>query len=86
MKAIILNIIPILIFIMVFYFVLIRPSKIEVEEKDLLLLKLKINDKVQLTSGIIGKIKKIKEKTLIIESGNSEIELVKEYVEKIINE
>lgn len=84
MKEIVLNIIPILMFIMIFYFVLIRPSKIEVEQKDLLLLKLKINDKIQLTSGIIGKIKKIKEKTLILETGTTEIEVIKDYVEKII--
>lgn len=79
---IILNIIPFFILIMIFYFVLIRPQKMELLKKDLMIEKLKTGDKIETNSGIVGKIKKIREKTLIIETGTAEIEIRKEYIER----
>ena len=57
----------------------------ELLKKDLMIDKLKNNDKIKTDSGIVGKIKKIKEKSLIIETGTSEIEITKESVEKILD-
>ena len=82
---IVLNIIPFIILMMIFYFILIRPQKMELLKKDLMIDKLKNNDKIKTDSGIVGKIKKIKEKSLIIETGTSEIEITKESVEKILD-
>lgn len=46
--------------------------------------KLKTGNKVETNSGIVGKIKKIKEKTVIIETGTAEIEIKKEFIEKVL--
>ena len=54
----------------------------ELLKKDLMIEKLKNGDKVETMSGIVGKIKKIKEKTVIVESGTAEIEIKKEYIDK----
>lgn len=82
---IVLNIIPFIILMMIFYFILIRPQKMELLKKDLMIDKLKNNDKIKTDSGIVGKIKKIKEKSLIIETGTSEIEITKESIEKVLD-
>lgn len=81
---IVLNIIPFIILMMIFYFILIRPQKMELLKKDLMIDKLKNNDKIKTDSGIVGKIKKIKEKTVIIETGTAEIEIKKEFIEKVL--
>ena len=79
---IVLNIVPFFILIMIFYFILIRPQKMELLKKDLMIEKLKTGDKIETISGIVGKIKKIKETTVIIETGAAEIEIKKEYIDK----
>ena len=81
---IILNIVPFFILIMIFYFILIRPQKMELLKKDLMIEKLKTGNRVETNSGIVGKIKKIKEKTVIIETGTAEIEIKKEFIEKVL--
>lgn len=61
------SIVPLLIFIAIFYFLLIRPQQKRQREHEKEVASLKPNDKVLTSGGILGVIKKIKEKTLIIE-------------------
>ncbi len=71
------SIMPLLIFVLVFYFLLIRPQQKKQKEHQLEISSLKINDKVITAGGIYGVVKKVKEETLIVEVANQvEIEIL----------
>ena len=78
----ILNSVPIVVFIIIFYFILIKPNNKRIKEHNDLINNLKIGNKVKTLSGIKGEIIKIKDKSCIVKSGNSEIEIDKEVLEK----
>ncbi len=61
---------PILLMIVVFYFLLIRPQKKREKEKRAMLDALKVGDKVVTIGGICGKVSKIKDSYVFIETGN----------------
>lgn len=77
----IVNFIPILFFIIIFYFLLIRPNNKKLEERNILIKNLKIDDKIKTIFGIIGTIIKINENSIILKTGNSEIEIEKDSIE-----
>lgn len=60
---------PFIIMIAVFYFMLIRPQKKREKEAKMMLGSLKVGDKIVTIGGIYGKITQLKEDTLIIETG-----------------
>lgn len=81
------NIIPLLIFIAVFYLLLIRPQQKKQQEHEKEVSSLKPNDKVLTAGGIYAKIVKIKEKTIILEIANDvEIEVIPDTVTPIKDE
>jgi preprotein translocase subunit YajC len=80
------SVVPLVIFITIFYLLLIRPQQKKQKEHEEEVKNLKINDKIITSSGIFGRIKKIKEKTLIIEiAANIEIEIINDNV-SLVNE
>ena len=79
-----LNIVPILFFLVIFYFLIIRPNQKKIEEQEKMVKALKIKDKVITSSGVIGEIIKINEKSIIIKSANSEIEFNKENIIELL--
>lgn len=81
------SIVPLLIFITIFYLLLIRPQQKKQKEHDEEVKNLKVGDKVITNSGVLGKVKKIKELTLIVEiASNVEIEILSENVNLIKND
>ena len=56
--------------IAVFYFLLIRPQRKRDKEKRAMLDALKVGDKVVTIGGICGKVSKIKDNYVFIETGN----------------
>jgi len=69
--------VPLLIFAVVFYFVLLRPQQKRQREHEKEVLNLKIGDRVVTVSGVYGNVSRIKEKTLMIEVAKDvEIEVV----------
>ena len=69
------------------YFMLIRPQKKRQQEVQEMLKTLKAGDKVMTTSGALGVISKVSEKTVrIILADKVEIEFVRSAVAEIINE
>ncbi len=61
---------PILIFVLFFYFVLIRPQKKQEKKQKAMLAALQKDDKVVTIGGICGKITKIKDEYVYIETGS----------------
>ena len=68
-SALISMIISFLPFILIFYFLIIRPQKKQQQKLRNMLDALQVNDKVVTVGGIIGKVIKIKEDEVIIETG-----------------
>ncbi len=61
---------PLIIIIVLFYFLLIRPQRKRDKETKAMLNAMKVGDKVVTIGGICGKITKIKDNNVFIETGN----------------
>ncbi len=61
---------PLLIIIVLFYFMLIRPQKKREKETRAMLDAMKVGDKIVTIGGICGKIVRIKDNFVFIETGN----------------
>lgn len=69
----------------IFYFVMIRPQKRREKERKAMISAVKSGERVLLTSGIIGEIANVKEKTLIVRiAENTKIEVLKSAVSQIL--
>jgi len=67
----------------VFYFVLIRPQQRKAKEHAMLLKAVRAGDRVITTSGIVGVVLSVKEKTLSIRSADSKFEITKSAIAEI---
>ena len=69
----------------IFYFVMIRPQQRREKERKAMIAAVKSGERVVLTSGIIGEIANVKEKTVIVRvADNTKIEVLKTAVAQII--
>ncbi len=68
--ALISSFLPLILLIVLFYFMLIRPQRKRDKEMKAMLEALKVGDKVTTIGGICGKISKIKDNFVFIETGN----------------
>ncbi|MDD2840346.1 MAG: preprotein translocase subunit YajC [Rickettsiales bacterium] len=81
------SLVPLLVFVAIFYFLLIRPQQKKQQQHQKEVSALKPNDKVLTAGGIFAKVLKIKEKSLILEIASGvEIEVVSETVNPIFEE
>jgi preprotein translocase subunit YajC len=62
-----LQLAPILLMVVLFYFMLIRPQQKRAKEHQAMLTNLKRNDTVVLSSGIIGKVMRVEDKEVGVE-------------------
>lgn len=62
----IINLFPLIIIFIIFYFLLIRPQKTKEKEHQKMLNQLNKNDEVVTSSGIHGTIVNVKDKTVIL--------------------
>ena len=70
LAAMLSSFLPLILLIVLFYFMLIRPQKKRDKETKAMLEALKVGDKVTTIGGICGKISKIKDNYVFIETGN----------------
>ena len=69
MNAILALVIQLLPFILIFYFLLIRPQKKQQKQISDMLSSLKNGDEIVTVGGIVGKIVRIKDDDIIVETG-----------------
>lgn len=74
---------PLVLLVVVFYFVLIRPQQRKAKEHAELLKAVRAGDKVLTTGGVIGKVVTVRDKTLTIRSDDSKLEIAKTAVAEI---
>lgn len=71
----------------IFYFVMIRPQRRREKERRNLIAAVKSGDRILLTSGIIGEIASVKDKTLIVLiAEKTKIEVLKSAVSQVLDE
>lgn len=69
----------------IFYFVMIRPQKRREKERKAMIAAVKSGEQVLLTSGIIGEVANVKDKTLLVRiAEGTTVEVVKSAVSQII--
>lgn len=80
------NIVLIVVLIAVMYFVMIRPQKQQEKKNNEMRNALKIGDEIVTIGGIVGKITKITEKTVTVQTGNpnTKIEFIKASVASVV--
>jgi len=67
-----------------FYFMLIRPQRKQASDLAKLLKNLKAGDKVVTTSGIVGVVVSVKDKTVAIRSVDAKMEMLKSSISQVL--
>ena len=75
---------PMILLVIVFYFILIRPQQQRAKQQAKLIANLKSGDKVVTASGIIGTIVTVKDRKVTLRSGDAKFEITKDAVTAII--
>jgi preprotein translocase subunit YajC len=75
---------PMILLVVVFYFILIRPQQKRAKQQAKLISALKAGDKVVTTSGIIGTVITVKDKTVSLRSADAKMEVTKASVTEIL--
>lgn len=65
----IISLLPMILLLVVFYFILIRPQRKRDKENKNMLANLKVGDHIVTIGGIVGTITKIKDEKIVIETG-----------------
>jgi preprotein translocase subunit YajC len=75
---------PMILLVVVFYFILIRPQSQRAKQQRKLVDALKSGDKVVTTSGIVGIVVTVKDRTVSIRSADAKMEVTKASVTEIL--
>jgi len=77
---------PLVLVMVIFYFLLIRPQQQKAKEHQLMLDNLKRNDRVLTNGGIYGRVMELGEKELIVEiAPNVRIQVDRGHIETVVN-
>jgi preprotein translocase subunit YajC len=74
---------PFILMIVVFYFILIRPQQKKAKEHQELLKQVKGGDKILTSSGIVGTVVTVKERTVSIRSADTKLEILKSAISEV---
>jgi preprotein translocase subunit YajC len=75
---------PMILLVVVFYFILIRPQQTRAKQQAKMLSALKSGDRVVTGSGIIATVITVKDKTVMLRSADSKFEVTKASVTEIL--
>lgn len=76
--------VPLILMVVVFYFILIRPQQKKARDHASLLKTIAHGDKVITSGGILGVVVGLKEKTVSIRSADTKLEILKSSVSEIV--
>jgi preprotein translocase subunit YajC len=75
--------VPLVLIVVVFYFAMIRPQQKKAKEHSALLKAVRAGDKIVTTSGIVGVVLTVKEKTVSLRSADAKLEITKSAIAEI---
>jgi preprotein translocase subunit YajC len=77
--------VPLVLLMVVFWFVLIRPQQKKAKEHAQMLTKIKTGDRVVTSSGIIGTVVNVKDKSIVVRTaGDTKLEFTKGSISEIL--
>ena len=74
---------PLVLLLVVFYFILIRPQQKKAKEHDAMLKTIRPGDKIVTSSGIVGIVLTVKEKVITLRSADAKLEITKSAIAEI---
>src|SRR5262245_50984602 len=77
------NLFPIFLLIFAFYFAILRPQQRRQKQHDQLMKSIKAGDRVTTTSGIIGIVVTVKDKSVSLRSADTKLEVLKSAISEI---
>ena len=77
------NMVPLALLVVVFYFALIRPQQKKAKDHAVLLKAVRAGDRIVTSSGIVAIVVTVKEKTLTIRSADAKFEITKAAIAEI---
>jgi preprotein translocase subunit YajC len=77
------NMFPILLLIVAFYFVALRPQQRRQKQHDQMMKSLRAGDRITTSSGIIGTVVTVKDKSVSIRSADTKLEVLKSAIAEI---
>ena len=77
------NMFPVLLLVFAFYFAILRPQQKRQKNLDTLMKSLRAGDKVTTTSGIIGTVVTVKERSVNLRSADTKLEVLKSAISEI---
>ena len=77
------NLFPIFLLIFAFYFAILRPQQKRQKQHDQLMKTIKAGDKVTTSSGIIGIVVTVKDKSVSLRSADTKLEVLKSAISEI---
>lgn len=77
------NMVPLAVLVVVFYFALIRPQQKKAKDHAALLKAVRAGDKIVTASGIVAVVVTVKEKSLTIRSADAKLEITKSAIAEI---
>jgi preprotein translocase subunit YajC len=77
------SLVPLLLIGVVFYFILLRPQQKRAKQQAEMLKSIKRGDRVATSAGIVGLVETVKDRTVIIKSEGSKLEILKSAVADI---
>jgi preprotein translocase subunit YajC len=75
--------VPLVLIMVVFYFLLIRPQQKKAKDHAALLKTVRPGDKIVTSGGIVGIVLTVKEKTLTLRSADTKLEITKSAIAEI---
>jgi preprotein translocase subunit YajC len=78
------SLVPLVLLIVVFYFILIRPQQKRAKQQSDLLKAIRAGDKVATSSGILGVVVTVKEKSVTLRSADAKMEIAKSAITEIL--
>lgn len=79
------HLVPLLVMIFVFYFILIRPQAKQAKQQEQMRGGLQKGDKVVTTGGVVGVVLAVKESTITLRSDDTKLEVLKSAVSSVTN-
>ena len=77
--------VPMILMVVIFYFLLIRPQQKKAKEHTKMVGALKSGDSVVTRGGVVGAVQSVKDTTVSIRSLESKFEVEKHAIERVIN-
>ena len=78
--------VPMILMVVIFYFLLIRPQQKKAKEHTKMVDSLKSGDSVVTRGGVVGAVRSVKETTVSIRSLESKLEVEKHAIERVIQD